>query len=147
VFYELIGRLLVQAAASLAADRPGELDDERWQRERRRITALLRRMGAIWPQLFRALREESSILEETLRRAIEVGRARGLREADSSALPESEDPLAHYRALHCSLDEWVVVLREHDQEAWAQDALVALRAGLGDAAEVQGRLVDEMLAA
>lgn len=147
MFYELIGTLLGQAAASLASDQLGRVADERAQRERRQITALLRRVGAIWPDLFRALEEECSILEETLRSAAETALAHGLAPAESREIGGSVDPLARYRELLCKLDEWVILLREHAQEPWTQDALRALRAGLGDAAEVQGRLVDGMLAA
>jgi hypothetical protein len=57
------------------------------------------------------------------------------------------DPLARYRGLLWALDELVILLHEHGQTPWAQEALRALRRGLADAAEVQGRLVDDMLAA
>ena len=55
------------------------------------------------------------------------------------------DPLARYRGLLRELDEIVILLHEHSRQPWAQDALRALRRGLADAADVQGRLVDEML--
>ena len=147
MFYELIGTLLGQAAVSLASDSPDRLGDERAQRERRQITALLRRIGAIWPDLFRALEEECSILEKTLRDTAEAARRSGLAASESAALSAGAEPLARYRALHCELDEWVIRLHERDHEPWAGEALRALRRGLADAAEVQGRLVDGMLAA
>ena len=147
MFYELIGTLLGQAAVSLASDPPDRLGDERVQRERRQITALLRRIGAIWPDLFRALEEECSILEKTLRDIAEAARRSGLAASESAALGAGAEPLARYRALHCELDEWVIRLHERDQEPWAVEALRVLRRGLADAAEVQGRLVDGMLAA
>ena len=53
--------------------------------------------------------------------------------------------LARYRGLLRELDEIVILLHEHSRQPWAQDALRALRRGLADAADVQGRLVDEML--
>jgi len=147
VFYESIGALLGQAAEALAADDPGRPLDERGQRERRQIIALLRRIGVIWPKLFRALDEESAILDATLRSAAEAARAHRLVPADEAASAGIADPLARYRRLLCELDELVILLHEHGGEPWAQDALRSLRRGLADAAEVQGRLVDDMLAA
>ena len=145
MFYESIGALLGQAGESLAADDPRLPVDERAQRERRQTTKLLRRIGAIWPQLFRALDEESAILEATLHTAAEALRAHRLAGTDGRASTGEADPLVRYRRLLCELDELVIQLHEHSQETWAQDALRSLRRGLADAAEVQGRLVDDML--
>ncbi len=154
MFYESIGTQLGRAAEALTADDPSRALDERGQRERRQITTLLRRIGVIWPKLFRALDEESEILEATRRSAAETARAHGLipdLAADAAAdQPPSaglSDPLMRYRRLQCELDELVILLHEHGTEPWAQDAIGCLRRGLADAAEVQGRLVDEMLAA
>lgn len=139
--------LLGEAAVSLEADRPEEIDDERAARERRQLTALLRRVSAIWPDLFRAIDEECSILGETLRAASEAARANGLAVAESPSASGSRDPLARHRELLVGLDELVLLLHEQGHEAWAQDALRGLRRGLADAAEVEGRLVDGMLVA
>ena len=144
MFYESIGTLLGQAGDSIAADDPNVVVDERAQRERRQTTKLLRRIGAIWPQLFQALDEESSILDATLRTACEAARTHHLAEISSTAGSEA-DPLTRYRRLLCELDELVIQLHEHSDETWAQDALRSVRGGLADAAEVQGRLVDHML--
>lgn len=160
MFYESIGAQLGRAAESLAADDPNQPIDERGQRERRQTIKLLRRIGAIWPQLFQALDEESAILEATLRSATEAARANALalqnnkhedkdedkhedKETDTSA--GNADPLARYRGLLLELDGLVIRLHERGHEPWAQDALRSLRRGLSDAAQVQGRLVDEML--
>ena len=147
MFYELIGRLLAQASVALASDEVGVAVDERAQRERRQITALLRRVAAIWPELFSALHEECRILEKTAGDVAEAAAAHGLSPAKPRSAPEVAEPLLRYRELQCELDEWVILLRTHDGQAWAQEALRTLREGLGDAAEVQGRLVDQMLAA
>ncbi len=147
MFYELIGTLLGQAAEALSADPPGDLGDERAQRGQRQLTTLLRRIGAIWPDLFSALEEECSILEETVRGTAEAARMHGVVRAESRAIRGSSDPLTRYRELLCELDEWVILLHERGEEPWAGDALRALRRGLADAFEVQGRLVDGMLAA
>lgn len=156
MFYESIGAQLGRAAESLAADDPNQPIDERGQRERRQTIKLLRRIGAIWPQLFQALDEESAILEATLRSASEAARANDLtlqnnkhedkhedKETDTSA--GNANPLARYRGLLLELDGLVIRLHERGHEPWAQDALRSLRRGLSDAAQVQGRLVDEML--
>ncbi len=144
MFYESIGALLGQAGESIAADDPSLLVDERAQRERRQTTKLLRRIGAIWPQLFQALDEESSILDATLHNACEVAQAHHLAGISRTANREA-DPLVRYRRFLCELDELVIQLHEHSEETWAQDALRSLRGGLADAADVQGRLVDHML--
>ena len=147
MFYESIGALLRQAAEALASDDPGRPLDERGRRERRQITALLRRIGVIWPALFRALDEECAILQATLRSTAEAARAHRLTPVDGRDSAAIADPLARYRRLLCELDELVILLHAHGQESWAQDALRAVRRGLADAAEIQGRLVDDMLAA
>ncbi len=140
MFYESIGALLGRAAEAVAADDPSRLVDERGQRERRGTIKLLRRIGVIWPKLFQTLEEESAILEATLRSAVDAARR-----APTDEVAVSADPLDRYRQLLYHLDELVIVLHEHGQEPWAQDALRSLRRGLADAAEVQGRLVDDML--
>ncbi len=146
MFYESIGALVGRAAEALAADDPRRAVDERGQRERRQIIKMLRRIGVIWPKLFRALDEESAILEAALRSAAEAVRAQRLAPADERASAEAADPLVRYRRLLWELDELVILLHEQGEEPWAQDALRSLRRGLADAAEVQGRLVDDMLA-
>ena len=147
MFYESVGALLGGAAEALAADDPNRPVDERGQRERRQITVLLRRIGVIWPKLFQALEEESAILESTLRSTAETARAHQLAAADGPTSAGIADPLVRYRQLLFDLDQLVILLHEHGQEPWVQDALRSLRRGLADAAEVQGRLVDDMLAA
>ena len=146
LFYETLGVLVRSAGEALErGDLAGERD-ERGHREFRQVTALLRRVGVIWPQLFGALAEESAILEETLRGAVSVAREHALAPNDE-ALSQLTDPLARYSRLLTDLDAAVVLLYEHYDETWAQEALRSLRRGLAAAAEVQGRLVDAMLAA
>ena len=147
LFYETIGSLVSGAGERLVRSDLAGQRDERGQREFRQITTLLRRVGVIWPQLFAALAEESAILEETLRSAASAARDHELTPKDADAVAEVADPLARYSRLLSALDAMVVLLYEHHDEPWAQDALRSLRRGLADAAEVQGRLVDAMLAA
>jgi hypothetical protein len=147
VFYESIGALLGGAAGALQSDDPGRPLDERGQRERRQVTVLLRRVGAVWPSLFRTLREESEILEKTRREAADIVETHRLGSAEPPLSASIADPLLRYRKLLCEVDELVIVLHEHEGDAWARDALRSLRRGLAAAAEAQGRLVDAMLAA
>ena len=151
MFYESIGAQLSRAAEALEADDPGRPVDERGQRQRRATVRLLRRIGVIWPSLFRALDEECAILEATRRSVAEAAQAQHLARgerasADTAESAEGADPLVRYRRLHYELDALVILLHEHGQEPWAQDTLRSLRRGLADAAEVQGRVVDDMLA-
>ena len=145
MFYESIGVLLQQAAAALADEDSERVLDARGERERRQVTTLVRRIAAIWPKLFRSLDEETAILAETLTRATQATRSAQPRAPDESEHSVDADPLTRYRALLCALDERVILLHANGQEAWAQEALRSLRSGLAAAAEVQGRLVDEML--
>ena len=169
MFYEAIGAQLGRTAESLAADDPSLPMDERARRERRQTIKLLRGIGAIWPQLFLALDEESAILEATLRSASEAARSNHLPMRDDKhddsiddkhedSIDDHDDdketdggvgiadPLARYRGLLLELDALVIRLHERGHEPWAQDTLRSLRRGLSDAAQVQGRLVDDMLA-
>ena len=144
LFYETIGPLLGRAADALeGADLPAP-PDERRQRELRQIRTLLRRIRAIWPDMFHALAEETAILEATLRAAISQANAHGL---DPEGEGAAAGPLDRYRGLLGALDAMVILLQEHAEEVWAQDAMRSIRRGLADAAEVQGRLVDDMLRA
>ncbi len=150
MFYESIGAQLSPAAETLEADDPSRPLDERGQRQRRSAIKLLRRIGVVWPSLFRALDEECAILEATRRSAAEAARAQNLTPKSERASPdgasEKDDPFPRYRRLHFELDALVILLYEHAHEPWAQAALRSLRRGLADAAEVQGRVVDDMLA-
>ncbi len=141
-----MGASLGRAAEVLASEDPGRQLDERGQRERRGTTRMLRRIGAIWPTLFEALNEESEILDATLRSAAAAARAQQRAPTEDRASAATADPLARYRLLLFELDQMVILLHEHGEQPWAQDALRSLRRGLFDAAEVQGREVDDMLA-
>ena len=147
LFYETIGVLVSRAGETLVRGDLASQRDERGQREFRQVTRLLRRVGVIWPQLFAALAEESAILEDTLRSAASAARDHELTPKDVDAVADVADPLARYSRLLTAIDAMVVLLYEHHDEPWAQDALRSLRRGLAAAAEVQGRLVDAMLAA
>ena len=142
MFYEGIGKLIGEAASMLAEERQG--GDAKDQRAQRGITTLLRRLGAVWPGVFDALREETRVLEATLDAARKVVVEHGLTLSPEPAVP---DPVGHYGALQRELDGLVERLHAQEGAAWAEAALRDVRRGLAEAAEVQGRLVDAMLAA
>jgi len=141
MFYEGIGKLLSEAAAMLAAGQAG--GDAKAQRAQRGITTLLRRLGAVWPGVFDALRDETSVLETTLATARRVAELHGIEIAREVSVA---DPVGHYAALQRELDSVVEGFHAAGDEAWAQSALRDIRRGFAEAAEVQGRLVDAMLA-
>ncbi len=145
MFYEVIGSLLARASQSLATGDAGRRDDERGQRAFRQLVTLLRRIGAIWPQLFAALDEESEILRETLAAGQAALREHGLQARTGGG--ELAGPLQRYAQLERDLDAVVIALHEHEDEPWALEALADIRRGLAAAVAVQGRLVDDMLAA
>jgi hypothetical protein len=145
MFYELIGILLTRGGVALSERHgPNASDDERNQREFRQIALLMRRLGAVWPQLFKSLAEESEILSTTLNRLRAPLSRAGV--AVPAAVDECPDPLERYRLLARELERAVIALHEHHRDRWAAEALHELRRGLADAAEVQGRLVDLALA-
>ena len=107
----------------------------------------MRRIGAIWPILFQALAQETAILEATLKSALESARENALPVPPSPDEPAPADPLERYRGLLREIDEILVEFHAREDEAWAGEAVRRVRRGLADAAEVQGRVVDAMLAA
>ena len=145
MFYDAIGKLLGRASETLATPELLHADDVRSQRRLRQITVLLRRIGAIWPDLFAALAEECAILEATRSEAAAALRAHGL--TISAEVSEASDLLERYAQLQTQLDALLIALYENIDEPWARDTLRSIRHGLAAAAEVQGRLVDGMLAA
>ena len=117
--------------------------DVKAQRARRGNTTLVRRLGAVWPAVFSALRDETAVLETTLADACRVAAEHGIEiEREASVA----DPVGHYAALQRDLDTVVERLHAAGDEAWAQSALRDMRRGFAEAADVQGHLVDAMLA-
>jgi hypothetical protein len=146
VFYEAIGTLIENSADALIERHgDGRVKDVRDEREFRQITLLLRRVAAIWPQLFRSLEEELGILDETLAEAVAAcpdlgGQLQGTRAG------RSPDPLMHYREVLADLDTVVIALHARHEDPAATFAARTVRRGLAASAEVQGNLVDRALA-
>lgn len=143
MFYEALGSLLGQAGAAIDASVGDAASvDGRTQRESRQIALLLRRTRAIWPRLFATLAQETEILRRGLEEANSVLTARG---GAASTVEADDDPLLDYRRIGLALDSVVGRLADQADQAWAAEALVALRRRFSEAAELQGRLVDQML--
>jgi hypothetical protein len=51
-----------------------------------------------------------------------------------------------YRQAQADLDAALLALQDHLGEAWADAAVRRLRAGLAEAADIQGELIDRVLA-
>jgi hypothetical protein len=145
VFYEAIGTLIANSADALTERHgDGREKDVRDEREFRQITLLLRRLAAIWPDLFRSLEEELTVLDETL--AAAVAAYPDLRaQLPGTGAPRSPDPLTHYREVQADLDTAVITLHARHEDAAATAAARTVRRGLAAAAEVQGHLVDRAL--
>ncbi|MBW2423757.1 MAG: hypothetical protein JRG86_05890 [Deltaproteobacteria bacterium] len=141
MFYDALGSMLGQAGEALSRQNEASPDDARAQRDRRQLALLLRRTRAIWPELFSTLGGEIEVLEG----ALELANARlaelGL---EPLALSERTDPLARYRETNRALDRAIRKLTTTSKGSEA--ALCAIRARLAEAAEIQGRLIDQMLA-
>jgi hypothetical protein len=145
VFYEAIGTLIANSADALTERHgDGRVKDVRDEREFRQITLLLRRLAAIWPDLFRSLEDELTVLDDTLTAA--VAAYPGLRALlPGTGTPRSSDPLTHYREVLADLDAVVIELHARHEDPAAAGAARTVRRGLAAAAEVQGHLVDRAL--
>jgi hypothetical protein len=145
VFYEAIGTLIANSADALTERHgDGRVKDVRDEREFRQITLLLRRVAAIWPDLFSSLEEELAVLDETL--AAAVAAYPDLRvQLPGTGAPRSSDPLTHYREVLADLDTVVIALHAGHEDPAAAAAARTVRRGLAAAAAVQGHLVDRAL--
>ena len=144
MFYELVGKLLENSGEALTRPTPEvPMDAEREQRQFRQIALLMRRVGAILPDMFSTLDRETEVLNSTLDSLVQGIREAGLDWEIPVTWPQ--DPLQRYRVLNFELERTVVLLHRYEEEAWANDALCILRHGVLEAAEIQGELVDRML--
>ena len=148
MFYEGLG-LLLRRGAEVLDRTPLQADDERTQRQLRMLTSLVLRSGVVLPMMFAAVEDELRVLERTRadldRDLIRLGRPSP---CGAQPVPAGDDPLARLRRLRAQIDDGVVELHRCD----TADPEVAaarrwLRQGLREAAEIEGRLVDAMLAA
>lgn len=142
MFYETLGELLGQAGMAIAQPGFADPDDARAEREARQIALLLLRVQAIWPALLPSLMAENGVLRRGLDAANASLHERGL---ETVSVTEVEDPFALHRDLERGLDRLVDRLAARADQDWASESLAALRVQLVAAAEIQGRLVDEML--
>jgi len=145
MFYETLGRLLVQASEELVGA-THSADDPRRQREVRQIATLLRRTGVIWPRLFETLECECGLLEAACGEVCAAFQANGMARPACPDPATGTDRLAYHRALEKALDDAVRALGETDAP-WARAAARALRDRLAQVEAVRGELVDAMFAA
>jgi hypothetical protein len=147
MFYDLIGNLLVRGGEALR-DRHGggAPGDERTEREFRQIGLLMRRVGAIWPDLFTSLSRESAALGSARDQVFTlIERSVPAWTRPPVALCTADDPLRTYKSVLRDLDGVVDLLHEYHEEPWASEALCILRRGMAEAADIQGELVDRAL--
>lgn len=144
MFYELVGKLLENSGEALIGHTVDDsIDVEREQRQVRQIALLMRRVGAILPDMFSTLERETEVLSSTLDSVVHDIREAGQDWEITAAWPP--DPLDRYRVLNSELERTVVLLHSYHEEAWANAALSTLRRGMLQAAEIQGELVDRAL--
>jgi hypothetical protein len=144
LIYEAIGPLVRHAGEALTSRHSGAgPKDVRTDREFRQIATLLSRIGSIWPHLFDALDRENRVFVATLEEVRAACAAHGV-ELPPPAVT-SLDPLIRYREALAELDVAVQALQGHRGAPWADAAVRRLRAGLAEAAEIQGELIDQAL--
>ena len=145
VIYEAIGPLMRHAGEALSTRHGGPgPKDVRTDREFRQIATLLSRIGSIWPYLFDALDRENRAFTATLDAVRAECAANGVHLAPSTV--ESLDPLVRYRQALADLDDALQALQAHPGQPWADATVRRLRAGLAEAADIQGELIDRVLA-
>ena len=144
MIYEAIGPLALHAGEALISRHKGPgPKDVRADREFRQIALLMSRIGTIWPQLFDALDRENRVFMATLEDVRAQCAAHGVRLPPPAVT--SLDPLIRYREALAELDEVVLALQGHWGKPWADAAARRLRAGLAEAADIQGELIDQAL--
>ena len=153
MFYSVVGALLSKASSALQADGLAG-DDDFAVSQRRRVVALLRRLGRIWPDLFSALQRQNIVLSDAAARARQELSRHGLVEApthgsdpgDGSSPAEWPDPLAIHAFLLADLDRLVVTLHTAGSSGWAREARRRLRRDLAAAADIESRLLSGAVA-
>lgn len=147
MFYAVMGALLSRAARAVGSGRLAGAD-EFGERQRRRVVALLRRLGEAWPRQIHALEQENAVLAVAAARAHgELDRhGRGnAAQAEPRGEPgggEPSDPLATHLRLLADLDQLVAALHAAGPTDWARAARRQLRRELGAAAEIEMQLLN-----
>jgi hypothetical protein len=123
MFYDALGELLAYAAQALATDVRPHVGDDPARTQLDAVAALCADIGAMWPDLFRALAEENRILERALGE-----------ECDAT------DELGRYRVLIAKLGEQLTAARTLPGGE-AGERLERLRGAMSAAARVQDEMV------
>lgn len=141
MLYAVLGALLEKAAAVLrspALDGPGEVG----ALQRRRVAALVARVGRMWPFVHPALAAQNAALYRAALAARAELRSHG-GAADPAELPTPDaEPVRAHLVLLDELDRLVVALHGVGDEPWAAAARRRLRRSLADAARIESELVD-----
>lgn len=137
MLYEEPGQLLSRAGQLLAS---GNVD-EQVLTQLRSIGVQLKRLGAMWPDLFITLAQENAILLKA--RADVAAHMRG-HDIGLPHLggPDPEDPINLYRHLLKQLNDALPLLHQHRHDASAA-ALTSLRQAIREAGRVQAQMVDK----
>jgi hypothetical protein len=147
MFYAVMGALLSRAARAVGSGRLAG-GDEFDERQRRRVVALLRRLGEAWPRQFHALEQENAVLAVAAAHAHGELDRRGRGDApqvesgEESGRGEPSDPLATHLRLLAELDQLVAALHAAEPTDWARTARRQLRRELGAAAEIETQLLN-----
>ncbi len=139
MFYDEPGSLLRRAGELLSRT---EAPDEAFLAQLRLIGVQLKRLGAMWPDLFSTLDAENRILLAAHADIVAcVPQSLAVRIVADDEQPA--DPVLLNAALLRQLNDMLPVLHEHRHEAWGAAALQRLRRAVADAAGVQGALTDK----
>jgi hypothetical protein len=141
MFYEILGPLLRLSGKGILARGHYPRDDAFVQKELRRVSLLLTRVGTAWPALFCGIDAESRVLRPAAARVCERLETHGLPVPSRSGDPVERDALAERRRLLEILDDAIVTLHGCG-EAWRDEALAEVRRALGEAAAIQLEVID-----
>ena len=141
MFYEILGPLLRLTGKGVLARGHYPRDDDFVQKELRKVSVLMRRVGTAWPALFQGATAENRVLADVAARVCQTLEEHALPLPARASEAASADVIAERRRLLEVLDDAIVTL--HGVEAaWRQEALAAVRTGLAEAARIQLRVID-----
>jgi hypothetical protein len=140
MLYDEPGPLLARAGELLASG----ATDEQVLSQLRPIGVQLKRLGAMWPDLFMTLARENAVLVSA-RDEIAASLDAHLPEAAAglTAADDPDDPVMVYRHVLRQLNDVLPVLHEHRRTPWGASALAALRLAITEAGRVQAMMVDK----
>jgi len=145
MLYDEPGPLLARAGELLASG----ATDEQVLSQLRPIGVQLKRLGAMWPDLFTTLARENAVLvcaRDQIAASLDAHQpeaAAGLTAADDPDDPVPDDPVMVYRHVLRQLNDVLPVLHAHRRTEWGASALATLRVAITEAGRVQAAMVDK----